>query len=310
MLLAASIVTYGAANFLQAVAATRLAPHCTLHPGLLVRLASHKTYVAGVLLQVVGFTLAFLARRDLPLFLVQTAVAAGLGVTVLLGVVVLHWRLPRAEVALLGVLCAGMTALVLSAEQSPSRTLGTGAVTALVAAVPVVAGLGALAATLHGSRGSVALGSLAGLCFGAAAVASRPLAGAPSPEAFLVDPLLYVLLLHAAAGQLLLALAMQRGSTTAAVASMDAAAAVPAAAAGLLLLGDRIAPGREGLAAVGFVVALGAVVGLVRFAEPQGHRRHEARARRAARASYGTQTAGAQPPVLREPNMMTSRSRS
>ena len=62
---------------------------------------------------------------------------------------------------------------------------------------------------------------------------------------------------------------MQRGSTTAAVAAMDAAGAVPAAIVGLLLLGDRIHPGREWLAAVGFVVTLGAVIGLTRYAEPQ-----------------------------------------
>ena len=43
--------------------------------------------------------LAFLARRDLPLFLVQSAVAAGLGVTAILGVLLMKWRHPPAEVA-------------------------------------------------------------------------------------------------------------------------------------------------------------------------------------------------------------------
>jgi hypothetical protein len=76
---------------------------------------------------------------------------------------------------------------------------------------------------------------------------------------------------HSLVGQLLLGLAMQRGSTTAAVAAMDAAGAVPAAIVGLLLLGDRIQPGKEWLAALGFVVTLAAVIGLTRFAEPQQH---------------------------------------
>jgi hypothetical protein len=52
---------------------------------------------------------------------------------------------------------------------------------------------------------------------------------------------------------------------------MDAAGAVPAAIVGLLLLGDRIHPGREWLAAVGFVVTLGAVIAMTRYAEPQHH---------------------------------------
>ena len=70
---------------------------------------------------------------------------------------------------------------------------------------------------------------------------------------------------------LLLGLAMQRGSTTAAVAAMDAASAVPAAVIGLVLLGDRIWPGREWLAGLGFLVTLAAVLGLTRYAEPQHH---------------------------------------
>ena len=64
---------------------------------------------------------------------------------------------------------------------------------------------------------------------------------------------------------------MQRGSTTAAVAAMDAAGAVPAAIVGLLLLNDKIWPGREWLAGLGFLVTLAAVVGLTRYAEPQHH---------------------------------------
>jgi uncharacterized membrane protein len=80
-------------------------------------------------------------------------------------------------------------------------------------------------------------------------------------------------------GQLLLGLAMQRGSTTAAVAAMDSAGAVPAAIVGLLLLGDRIEPGRGWLATLGFVVTLGTVLGLTRYAEPQHHHATAARRR-------------------------------
>ena len=134
-----------------------------------------------------------------------------------------------------------------------------------------IAGSGFFAARLHGALGSVVLGSLAGMAFSAAAVAARPLASAGSAEAFVRDPLLYLLIVHSVIGQLLLGLAMQRGSTTAAVAAMDAAGAVPAAIVGLLLLNDKIWPGREWLAGLGFLVTLAAVVGLTRYAEPQHH---------------------------------------
>lgn len=272
------IIAYGLANLLQSVAAARTTVHHSFDPGLLLRLAGHRTYLLGLGCQVGGFVLAFLARRDLPLFLVQASMAAGLGVTALLGVLLLRWRLPRAEVVLLVLLVAGIAGLVLSARPAPSRQLGTAGLVVLAATLGVIALLGFFAVRLHGAPGSVALGSLAGLAFSAAAVAARPLASTHSAEEFLGNPLFYLLVAHSVIGQLLLGLAMQRGSTTAAVAAMDAAGAVPAAIIGLLLLGDQIWPGREWLAAAGFLVTLAAVLGLTRYAEPQ--HQHTATGRR------------------------------
>jgi drug/metabolite transporter (DMT)-like permease len=271
LFLGALICAYGVANLLQSVAAARTDLHQGFHPRLLLRLGRHKSYIIGVVCQFSGFLLAFLARRDLPLFLVQSAVAAGLGVTTILGMLILKWQLPRAEIILLLLLCLGIAALVIAAKPSPSRQLGPAGVIGLLVALAGIAVAGFFAARLHGPRGSVALGSLAGVAFGAAAVASRPLASAGSAGAFVSDPLLYLLLAHTVVGQLLLGLAMQRGSTTAAVAAMDAAAAVPAAIIGLLFLGDEVHPGRGWLVAFGFVFALGGVIGLSYYAEPQHH---------------------------------------
>ncbi|MCA2213409.1 hypothetical protein [Jidongwangia harbinensis] len=283
------IAAYGVANLLQSAAAARTTVHHTFDPGLLLRLAGQRTYLLGIGCQLFAFVFAFLARRDLPLFLVQASVAAGLGVTALLGVLLLKWCLPRAEVGLLGLLLAGIAALVLSAQPAPARPLGAPAMVALGAALGLLAGLGFFAVRLHGSLGSVVLGSLAGMAFSAAAIAARPLAGEHSVAGVFTNPLLYLLIAHSIVGQLLLGLAMQRGSTTAAVAAMDAAGAVPAAIVGLLLLGDQIYPGREWLAAVGFVATLASVIGLTRYAEPQHHHatvpggRHEARRPEAGR---------------------------
>jgi hypothetical protein len=269
--LAAMIVAYGVANLLQSVAAARTTVHHTFDPGLLLRLAGHRTYLLGLGCQAVGFVLAFVARRDLPLFLVQASVAAGLGVTAILGVLLLGWRLPTAEVVLLLVLFVGVAALVLSAQPAPAKQIGPIGLVVLVLALGAIAVSGFFAVRLHGAPGSVALGALAGMAFSAAAVAGRPLASASSLGDLVRDPLLYVLIAHSLVGQLLLGLAMQRGSTTAAVASMDAAGAVPAAVVGLLLLNDKIVPGREWLAGLGFLITLTAVIGLTRYAEPQHH---------------------------------------
>ena len=269
--LAAMIVAYGVANLLQSAAAARTTVHHTFDPGLLVRLAGQRTYLLGLGCQVLGFVLAFLAREDLPLFLVQASVAAGLGVTAVLGVVLLKWSLPAAEVVLLAMLMAGIAALVHAAQPAHARPLGAAAIAGLTLALLVIGGLGFFAVRLQGALGSVVLGSLAGVGFSAAAIAARPLATEHSAAGFFANPLLYLLVVHSLVGQLLLGLAMQRGSTTAAVAAMDAAGAVPAAVVGLLLLGDRIQPGKQWLAALGFVVTLAAVIGLTRYAEPQHH---------------------------------------
>jgi hypothetical protein len=130
--LAAMIGMYGVANLLQSVAAAKTTAHETLDPKLLVKLVRHRTYVAGLLCQVLGFVLAFLARADLPLFLVQSSVAAGLGVTAILGVLVLKWRLPKVEIILLVALCAGLAGLVVSAEPHPSHPLNLAGVIGLL----------------------------------------------------------------------------------------------------------------------------------------------------------------------------------
>jgi drug/metabolite transporter (DMT)-like permease len=298
--LAAMIGMYGVANLLQSIAAANTTAHETLDPKLLVRLAKHRTYVLGLLCQTLGFVLAFLARRDLPLFLVQASVAAGLGVTAILGVLVLKWRLPKAEIALLVLLCAGLAGLVISAEPHPSSPIGLAGVIGLLIVLGGLAVAGFFAARLQGVPGSVVLGALAGIAFAAAAVASRPLANIHSLERFVSDPLLYLLIAHSVVGQLLLGLAMQRGSTTAAVAAMDAAAAVPAAIIGLLFLGDKIAVGREWLAGLGFLITLGSVIGLTFFAEPQHH--HQiggGRHRQPDLYTMGVHTRGARKAALR-----------
>src|SRR5689334_12608430 len=122
--LAAMIGAYGVANLLQSAAAARTTVHHTFDPGLLLRLAGQRTYVFGLLCQMLGFLFAFLARRDLPLFLVQASVAAGLGVTALLGVLILKWSLPAAEITLLVLLLGGITALVMAAQPAHARPLG------------------------------------------------------------------------------------------------------------------------------------------------------------------------------------------
>ncbi|MGH3545904.1 MAG: hypothetical protein ACRDPW_08260 [Mycobacteriales bacterium] len=268
--LAIMVLGYGTANFLQGVAATQDKADERLDPRLLIRLARKKTYLLGVAFQALGTITAFVARRDLPLFLVQAAIGTGIAVTALLGVLVLKWQLGRAELLLMVVTAAGLGALIFSADPSSAKDPSVVTIVVLAALVVVFGVVANFAARLHGAAGSVTLGALGGLAYGASAIASRPLVNADSWQGFLLDPLLYIFLAHTVAGQLIFGLALQRGATTAASAAMNAMAA-PVAIVGLLLLGDQIVNGRELLAGLGFVVTIGAVIGLAYYAQPQNH---------------------------------------
>ena len=151
LFLAAMVVVYGIANLLQSIAAARTDLHLDFHPRLLLKLGRHKTYLIGIGCQFGGFALAFLARRDLPLYLVQSAVAAGLGITAVLGVAVRMWRLPGTVVVLLVLLGMGLTALILSAEPTPSRRIGVAGIALLALALPLIGAVGYFTARLHGS---------------------------------------------------------------------------------------------------------------------------------------------------------------
>ncbi len=266
------VLAYGTANFLQGIAATKNKADDTLSPSLLLRLARQKIYLAGVGVQAIGLVAAFVARRSLPLFLVQAAIGAGLAITAILGVLILRWRLPRAEVGLMIAMGLGLTGLIFAAEPSVPKMPSTVVVICLGASVLVYATAAHFAARLTGALGAVVLGALGGLAFNTSALASRPLVNAHSIREFLTDPLLYIFLIQTVAGQLIFGLALQRGATTAASASMNAMAA-PAALMGIVLLGDKIAAGWGWLAAAGFVVTLGATVGMAFYASPQSHTR-------------------------------------
>jgi drug/metabolite transporter (DMT)-like permease len=304
---------YGVANLLQsrAVVTSGSTTLGGFDPTFLVRLARRRIYLLGLLCQMSGFVLAFLARRELPLFLVQSAVTAGLGVTAILGVTFFRWRLPRVEIILLLLLGAGLAALVVAAEPHPSRPLGLPGVIGLVVLLAGIGVAGIFAARMRGVAGSAVLGALAGVAFAAAAIASRPLASVHSWTQFGTSPLLFLVLANSLVGQLLLGLAMQRGSTTTAVAAMDAAAAVPAAIVGILFLGDRIAVGLSWLAVSGFIITLGSVIGLSFFAEPQHHHEHLERRRKVELITVGHIHVGSlRRPVRRTPPRTPSRTRS
>lgn len=258
--LAVSTVLYGLGIVAQTVAARRAEDRPGTGVGLLARLASDRLYLLGFTGQAGGFAFAFLAREELPLYLVQAGSSSAVGLATVIGVLLLGWRIRRVEIAVLVVMACGLLLLTGAAAPSAARELPP---------VPALVVLGALTlAVLPLARAfRAATPLLAGLAFAVVAVAARNVAGKP-PAELLTHPLTWVMLGAAFAGQACLATALQRGSATSAVASMDATTVVISSVAGLLLMGDRIAPGREWLVGLGVLLVVTGVLVLGSVAAP------------------------------------------
>jgi drug/metabolite transporter (DMT)-like permease len=251
----------------QTVAARRAEYRAGIDPGLLVRLATDRVYLLGFSGQVAGFLLAFVARATLPLYLVQAGSSSAVGLAALLGLVVLGWRVSRAEILMLLVLAAGLLFLVGAAQPSVAAQMPTAVGVTLLGVLLVAGALAVPAARLTGARGAVAMGILAGVAFAVLALASRPLAAGPLLELPL-QPLAWLMVAAALLGQSMLAGALQRGSTTATAASMDATTVTIASVVGLVALGDQIAPGKAAWVAIGLLLVVTAVIGMAVVGHP------------------------------------------
>lgn len=265
LLIVGAVIAYGVSTFFQSHAAERVPATATIDLHLLSRLARQRVYLLGVGCQLTGFVLAFFARDHLPLFLVQPAVAASLGVTLIIGIAAGRWHLGTGELGWLLVVAAGLACLGAAATASdasaPTPALEIGLTVAAIA-------LMAIARPIFATRGRLApvlLGGLSGGAFGAAAIAARALTNDLSPTALLTSPTSYLLVVHLAIGQYLFAAALQRRNVSGATASMYAVTTVSSAIVGLIALGDRWRPGMFPFVVLGVILAVVGALGLARY---------------------------------------------
>lgn len=267
VLLVASAVAAAVGILAQTVAARRADRRTSVDPGLLVRLASDRLYLFGFTAQVLAFALAFLARADLPLYLVQAGSSSAVALAALLGLLVLGWRVSGPEVAALVVLAAGLLLLVGAAEPSEAAAPPPEFALGMLAALLVVVALAVPLARVPGAAGAVLLALLAGVAFAVLALVARPLAAEPLPELPL-RPTAWIMVGAALLGQTLMATALQRASTTAVMAAMDATTVVLASVLGLTVLGDRVADGRGAWVVAGLALVVAAVVAMAVVGRP------------------------------------------
>lgn len=229
----------------------------------IVRLLREPAYLIALALIATGFGLTYAALRTLPLFVVQSIRASSLALTALI-VVTMGARLTRTEVLGLVVATAGLVGIGLSAQAAPAQMAGPWVPGVLLGAAVAIVAAGAVVLKMLGERAGVPLAVLAGLGFATLATGAHIMSG-DSLTAVLTDPAAWAAGFGGLAGLGLGALAYARAGVVPVTAAIVATETLTGSVAGILLAGDRPVPGREVLAAVGFVAALAGALVLARF---------------------------------------------
>lgn len=257
-------LAYGVATVLQAVGARRAATAAGV--GGVVGIVTQIPYLAGLALDGLGFLGNVVALRELPLFLVESIVAASVGVTAVIAAL-RGEKLGARDWGALGVLGLGLVLLSLSAAAQAATETGRGVTLAILAgaAVPLLFGLLGYRRT---GRSSVLLCAVAaGLGFSGVAVAARAMGADAINLGLLANPLLWAIVAYGAIAVGFFGIALQRGKVTVVAAVTFVIEVLVPSALGLIVFGDSILAGREAPAGAGFLLAIGGTVALSRFAE-------------------------------------------
>lgn len=260
-------LAYGTASVLQARGAQSVVDDSSgAAPSLRSTIAAVLTvsYLAGLVLDGVGFLGNMVAARLLPLFLAQPIVSANLVVTVVLATIVLGARLSRRDWTAIGVVVAALVVLGFAAGEEGHVNERWLHWAVLIAGIVILGG--SVIALRRLRRGVPAMAGLAGgVLFGLLAVAVRVVDGLDPFDlgALLTDPAAYAIAVCGPAGFYLFTVALQTGSVSAASASLVVGETVVPGVIGIVLLGDATRAGWQIPAVVAFVAA---VVGAVMVA--------------------------------------------
>ncbi|HVM27264.1 MAG TPA: hypothetical protein VM433_06255, partial [Mycobacteriales bacterium] len=222
-------VLFGLAAVLQGMATAATALRRVLDPRLLLELLRSRAFVLCLAFNLAGFLLHVVALQSLPLFLVQSVIAASVAVTALVSARLLDDRLDRAEQASVAAVVAGLVLLALAAGEGSAEPASDLVVPWLALVLALAGVAGAVLARFPGSWTAGPLGLLAGVGFAVVAVSARLLPDLKA-STLLTSPASWLVPAAGGLAFLLYVHAMQRGSVTRTTAAMVLTqTAVPAA---------------------------------------------------------------------------------
>ncbi len=274
--------SYGTASVLQSHAARKSAGDAgeageagpTLRSTIAAMLAP--LFLVGMALDGLGFLGSLVSARLIPLFLSQTIMSANLAVTAVLSVVVLDVRLRARDWAAIATVLAALCVLGFSAGELGNAVPGRHMHWSVLAVSLLIFVFGVALVRLLGKKAAVPAGLIAGVLYGAMAVAVR-IAHGLDPlrwHELISDPAAWAVVIAGVGGFYLFTVALQVGSVNGVAAALVMGETVIPGVVGVLLLGDVAKPGLGWLVGVAFATAVAGAVAIAIFgtAEPDSAR--------------------------------------
>lgn len=259
---------YGTASVLQSYAAGHSVDGITPERGPTMRSTVTAMlapiFIAGMALDLLGFVGSLVSARLIPLFLSQTIMSANLVVTAVLSIFVLHVRLHRRDWTAIAIVLVALCILGATAGQLGDRDPGALMHWGVLVGSAIMLGLGVALVRLLGRKAAVPAGLIAGVLYGAMAVAIRVVDGIDplNPKVLLADPATWAVLVAGLGGFYLFTVALQVGSVNGVAAALVVGETVVPGIVGVVLLGDASRPGYGWLVAVAFIAAVAGAVAL------------------------------------------------
>ncbi|MCW2718236.1 MAG: hypothetical protein QOG20_4248 [Pseudonocardiales bacterium] len=223
-------------------------------------LITQPTYLAGLVIDLLGWVCTVVALRHLPVFAVQAILGGTIAVTALASRVLYGSRLRHLDRIAIGACVVG---LVLVAAGAGTSTPEPASVTAYAWLVAAMAVLGVAAVALWRTGWAWALAVVAGLGFGGTSLAIRavqvPRTGS-GVVALLSQPAPYLIVGFCAIGLACYSRALALGSLSQVTALFLVTEVVVPGVIGVVLLGDTVRDGWYVPTAVGLLLAVSGVI--------------------------------------------------
>ncbi|GAA1879387.1 hypothetical protein GCM10009836_70960 [Pseudonocardia ailaonensis] len=265
--LCAMVLNCGA-GLLQSAAANDGSPrHLVLRP----------FYLAGLLIDGVGWACTVVALRHLPVFAVQALIGGAIALTAVATWLLYGVRLRVIDRVAVGACVLGLAAVAASAGGEAASDL-TGVVSVVLGAAVAVLAVAAIAVWRLAAAWPLSL--IAGLGFGGTSLSVRALR---TPDGFdvaalAVQPATYLIALFWIIGISTYSRALVLGSLSSVTAVFATTEVLAPGLVGIVLLGDPVRPGWWIPLGAGLAVAVAGVVVLANApAPPVGHRRRRRR---------------------------------